>query len=105
MYEKFRLHYAKDSLPKIGSKYYLNNRKCWVEVESLDTVNELATVIRLATYSSWSGNEKGTPEDRTLCMTRVSSRDRTCISHQCMHKRCYGEDKLYCKSHARKMSQ
>lgn len=50
-------------------------------------------------YGQWAGNEVGRPEDKSRCIKEVYSDGY--ISFQCSRKRGHGEDRLYCKQHAK----
>jgi len=52
-------------------------------------------------YGSWAGNPNGVPEDSTRCIESVSDQGGF-LFHQCLRKRGYGPDGLYCKQHAKK---
>lgn len=55
-------------------------------------------------YNIWGGNPKGTPEDPTRCIAKVSdSNSRSPLSYQCWHKRGKGKDGLFCGIHAKRV--
>ncbi len=49
-------------------------------------------------YGQWAGDPEGQAEDKTQCIEGVMGDWQ---SYQCMRKRGYGEDGLYCKQHAK----
>ena len=49
-------------------------------------------------YGKWVGSPRGILEDITHCIIEVWG---DWHSHQCQHKRGYGEDGLFCKQHAK----
>lgn len=53
-------------------------------------------------YNDWAGNPKGTPEDETRCVESVHEAGRGTMSYQCRRPRGFGEDRLYCRQHAKK---
>ena len=52
-------------------------------------------------YHKWAGNPRGTPEDETRCVREVWEKGRAIRSYQCLRKRGYGPNGLYCKQHAK----
>ncbi len=54
-------------------------------------------------YGKWAGNPNGYPEDETRCIIEIWPRSGSWASYQCMRKRGYGPDGLYCKQHAKKI--
>ena len=51
-------------------------------------------------YGMWTGNPRGTPEDKTLCVSDVHDPDCRPAFHQCSRKRGHGPNGEYCKQHA-----
>lgn len=51
-------------------------------------------------YGEWAGNPKGYPEDTARCIIEVAE-SRGWHYHQCLRKRGYGADGLYCLQHAK----
>ena len=49
-------------------------------------------------YGKWAGDPKGRPEDIHLCITEVYVPGRG-IFFQCLRKRGFGPDGLYCRQH------
>ena len=84
---------------KIGDKLFNKNTRVWYEI--IDISDSKIAVIPLKAFNSWAGNNKGTPEDRGLCIESVSANSKGALPHQCNFKRGYGKDKLYCKTHAK----
>jgi len=54
-------------------------------------------------YNKWAGNPKGIPYSPERCAYEVWERCRGSLSYQCLRKKGYGPDGLYCKAHARKV--
>lgn len=52
-------------------------------------------------YGKWAGKPKGTPEDKTRCITEVAEGGRSLLLRQCYRKRGHGENGLFCKQHAK----
>jgi hypothetical protein len=50
-------------------------------------------------YGKWAGNPQGQPEDKTRCVASVYRR-YSVIPGQCVRKRGYGPNGVYCKQHA-----
>jgi len=51
-------------------------------------------------YGVWAGNPKGVPEDITRCYEEVYV-ELSHLFRQCLRKRGYGKDGLYCQQHAK----
>lgn len=86
-------------MPNIGGKIYSSKSGKWYEV--IDLQGKELTLLELRTYTSWAGNNRGVPEDRTRCIAKVSYSGRSVLLRQCSRKRGYGKDGLYCKTHAK----
>jgi len=56
-------------------------------------------------YRRWGGNPAGTKYDPERCAYEVWEKGRGCLSYQCLRKKGYGPDGLYCKVHARKFKE
>ena len=56
-------------------------------------------------YGNWAGDPKGQKEDITRCIEEVWPRDVGWVPYQCLRKRGYGPDGLYCKQHAKMKEQ
>ena len=55
-------------------------------------------------YDCWTGNPKGTREDKARCVATVS--DSTgWHSIQCSRKRGFGPDGEYCRQHAKRIEK
>lgn len=52
----------------------------------------------MKSYGKWAGNPQGTPENIEYCIKEIWHRDLR-SSCQCLRKRGYGRDGLYCKPH------
>ena len=60
--------------------------------------------IEMRRYNKWAGHKKGTPEDERLCIVEVHD-SHGWLYHQCLRKRGYGENGLYCKQHAKMIKE
>lgn len=58
--------------------------------------------VRKYRYGQWAGNKNGIPYEEGHCAYEVWSRYYF-GSRQCARLNGYGEGKLYCKQHARKL--
>lgn len=56
----------------------------------------------LLRYGQWAGDLRGVPEDVMRCVVEVWPKDGRRIPWQCLRKRGYGTDGMYCKQHAKK---
>lgn len=52
-------------------------------------------------YGAWAGNRQGTPRDDTRCITPIYTNPWD-TGRQCMKKRGWGTDGLYCFQHTDK---
>jgi len=55
-------------------------------------------------YRQWAGSPEGTLEDPTRCIQEVWEQSRMIHAYQCLRKRGFGPDGLYCRQHAKKHS-
>ena len=53
-------------------------------------------------YGRWAGNERGITYDGDRCAMEVYDRDGF-HAYQCLRRRGYGPELLYCKQHAKKV--
>lgn len=51
-------------------------------------------------YNRWAGNPEGDQEDPAYCIVEVMD-NFTLNFHQCLRKRGYGKDSLFCGQHAK----
>ena len=56
-------------------------------------------------YNEWAGNSRGTAFDPTRCAAEIAVGGRSCLFKQCSKKPGHGHALLYCKQHARKLSE
>lgn len=54
-------------------------------------------------YHKWAGNPKGCGYNEKRCAYEVFG--DFCVSYQCSRKNGHGPDKLYCKQHAKMVSE
>ena len=52
-------------------------------------------------YGRWAGNPKGHRVDTTCCIVEVMD-NTSLLFHQCLRKRGYGYNGLFCKQHSKK---